>query len=93
MSWSHSPIFLSIPLTMQLIKHNKKQIRELETERKYLEHMISQHYWPCSDPLDNRISSHISFTLLNKAKDDLREIKKKLKMLAEVQYALKYSIR
>ena len=86
-------IYLDTCTIQQLIMHNKQQIRELDTEKKYLEHII-QLYWNSCDPIHpNGILSSTAFSCLNKAKDDLAAIKKKLKLLSETQYALKYSIR
>lgn len=86
-------IYLDTRTIQQLIQHNKVQIRELDTEKKYLEHII-QLYWNSCDPIHpNGILSSTAFSCLNRAKDDLATIKKKLKLLAETQYACKYSIR
>ena len=76
-----------------LIQYNKTQIKELQLEKQYLEYLIATKYWPYADPNDLGVISQKSYELLNKAKDDLRVIKKKMKMLAELQYSLKYSIR
>ena len=75
-----------------LIQHNKTQIKELQLEKQYLEYLIATKYWPYANPNDLGVISQKSYKLLNKSKNDLRAIKKKLKMLAELQYSLKYSI-
>lgn len=84
---------LDIRVIQQLIRYNKTQIKELDTEKKYLEHIIQLYYHSCN-PLDKKGAlSSTAFSSLNKAKDDLIKIKKMLKLLSEVQYALKSSIR
>lgn len=90
MSWNHSPIFLPIPLTMQMIKHNKETIRGMEEDVKYLQQQAA-FLWSQCDP--NRASSIVDYEYLNKTKDRIRYLKKKIKMLAEMQSYLKYSIR
>lgn len=87
---NHSPIFLPIPLTMQMIKHNKKIIREMEDEVKDLQEQAA-YMWSQCDPRCK--SSYPNYIYLNRTKDEIRHLKKQLKMLAEMQYALKYSIR
>ena len=76
-----------------LVQYNKTQIRELQLEKQYLEYLITTKYWPNADPNNFGVISQKSYEMLNKAKDDLRAIKKKLKLLAELQYSLKYSIQ
>lgn len=84
-------IYLDTRTVQQLIAFNKVQIRELDTDKKYLEHII-QLYWNSCDPIHpNGILSSTAFTCLNAAKGDLAAIKKKIKLLAALQYSLKYS--
>lgn len=86
-------IYLDTRTIQQLIQHNKVQIRELDTNRKYLEHLV-QLYWNSCNPIEpNSILSNTAFKCLNEAKADIKEIKKKIKMLAALQYSLKYSLR
>lgn len=86
-------IYLDTRTIQQLIQHNKVQIRELDTNRKYLEHLV-QLYWNSCNPVEpNSILSSTAFKCLNEAKADIKEIKKKIKMLAALQYSLKYSLR
>lgn len=87
---NHSPIFLPIPLTMQMIKHNKKVIREMEDEVKELQEQAC-YLWSRCDP--NKHGTRVSYNYLNYTKNKIRYLKKQLKMLAEMQYHLKYSIR
>lgn len=86
-------IYLDTHTIQQLIQYNKVQIRELDTEKKYLEYLITEIYWPKANPSNLGVISQKNYEMLNKAKDDLAAIKKKLKLLVETQYALKYSIR
>lgn len=84
---------MQVSTVQALIKHNKVEIRSLETEKKYLQHII-QLYWNSSNPLEpSGVVSATAFFCMNKAKGDLAAVKKRLKLLAEVQYSLKYSIR
>jgi len=86
-------VYLENSNIQQLIRYNKTQIKELDTERAYLEHII-QLYWNSCNPITpNSVLSHTAFSCLNRAKDGLIKIKKKLKLLAEFQYELKKSIR
>lgn len=87
---NHSPIFLPIPLTMQMIKYNKKVISEMEDEVKDLQEQ-AVYLWSQCDP--NQYDTIVSYNYLNYTKDRIRYLKKQLKMLAEMQYHLKYSIR
>lgn len=90
---NHRFVQMEVGAIQQLIQFNKVQIRELDTERKYLEHII-QLYWNSCDPIHpSGILSSTAFSCLNAAKGDLAIIKKKLKLLSETQCALKYSIR
>jgi hypothetical protein len=77
----------------QLIQFNKKQIRELQTERDYLLYLITEKFWPNALPNNSGYVSQRSYEMLNKTKDDLRGIQKSIKLLAEVQRALKAAIR
>ena len=82
-------INLNPNLVQQLISYNKTQIKELDTQRIYLEHLV-QLYWNSSDKMyPYGILSSTSFNCLNRAKSDLIGVKKTLKMLAEFQYQLK----
>lgn len=84
---------MQVSTVQSLIRYNKTQIKELETESAYLKHLI-QLYFNSANPLTpNSTLSHTAFLCLNAAKDDLAKIKKQIKMLSEVQYSLKYSIR
>lgn len=75
-----------------MIVHNKKQIRELEKERKQLQELAIS-FWPYCNPADsNNKVSRAYFTLLNNTKDSIRDVQKKLKMLSTAQAALKRSI-
>jgi len=86
-------VHLDTSLIQKLIRYNKVQIRGLEADRKYLEHII-QYYWNSCNPLHPQgVLSSTAFSCLNKAKDELQRVKKTIKMLAELQYSLKYSIR
>lgn len=75
-----------------LIQHNKQQIRDLQLEANYLKHLITDKYWPNADPSNLGVISQKSYDMLNKAKDDLKKINKKIKLLAEIQYSLKSSL-
>ena len=86
-------VFMQQNIIQALIEHSKQQIRELELEREYIQHLINTKYWPNSIPFSNSVVSHKNFEMLNRAKDDIRAICKKIKLLAEVQYSLKTSIR
>ena len=86
---NHSPIFLPIPLTMQMIKYNKQNIRILEEQVFYLQQYASELWSKCNPQHD----SSVYFNMLNETKDEIRKAKKEIKILAEMQYALKYSIR
>ena len=90
MPWSHSTIFLPIPLTMQMIKHNKETIRDMEEDVKYLQQQAA-FLWSKCNP--NQASSNTEYKYLNQIKDRIRNLKKKIKMLAEMQSYLKYSVR
>lgn len=90
MPCSYSPIYLPIPLTMRMIKHNKETIRDMEEDVKYLQQQVA-FLWSQCDP--NRASSSIDYKYLNQTKDRIRNLKKQIKMLAEMQSYLRYSIR
>lgn len=75
-----------------MIAHNKKQIRELENDRRHLQGILVG-FWPFCDPVNsNNTSTKAYFILLNKTKDSVRDVQKKLKMLSTAQAALKRSI-
>lgn len=74
-----------------MVAHNKKHIRELENDRRYLQGILVN-FWPFCDPTNNNESTKAYFTLLNKTKDSIRDVQKKLKMLSTAQAALKRSI-
>lgn len=84
---------MNIPTIQAMIKYNKKQIRELQTERDYLRHLTQLYYNSCDKIDPYGILSSTSFTCLNSARDELVSVKKRLKLFAEVQHALKKSIR
>lgn len=86
-------INLDTKTIQQLIRYNKVEIRSLDTEKKYLEHLV-QLYWNSCNPLDKySVLSSTAFSCLNKAKVSLNATKKKLKVLAALQWHLKNSLR
>lgn len=84
-------IILTQPMIQSLLAKNKQLIRSLETDRAYTQHRINQLWLGC-DPIDTHLTSTVGFTMLNSAKDDLRAIRKEIKMLAEIQYSLKHPV-
>lgn len=76
-----------------MIAMNKVRIKDLEVSKAYSLHMINEHYWPNSNPNSRSYGSQIAFLHLNQHKDDVRAIKKELKVLAEMQRFLKSYIR
>lgn len=75
-----------------MIAHNKKQIRDLENARRCLQELVVS-FWPYCNPVDSDDKvSQAYFALLNKTKDSVRDVQKKLKMLSTAQAALKRSI-
>ena len=83
-------IYLTKPMIQSLVQYNKAQIKKLEVEKQYLQHLITKVLWPLSDPFDASTKSKSAFIQMNKAKKDLKVIKKKLKVLAELQNSLKH---
>lgn len=85
-------IILTQEQTQALIAYNKQQITDLEVKQKEIKNCIDN-LWKASDPMDISIASTTAFQCLNVFKDALRKIKKQIKLLADVQSALKCSIR
>lgn len=84
---------IQVSTIQALIKYNKTQIKELDTERAYLRHIIQLYYNSCNPMDPYGVVSSTAFYCLNQAKDDLAVIKKKLKLLSELQASLKYAVR
>lgn len=84
---------MQVSTVQSLIRYNKTQIKELETDRDYLKHLIQLYFNSCNPVDPYSVLSYTSFSCLNKCKDELQAVNKKLKMLAEAQFSLKYSIR
>lgn len=83
-------IYMSQPEVQAMLSFNKKMITLLEVERKELQENIDV-FWKGSDPLNKTMPSSVAFNCLNQAKDDLRQIKKKIALLAKMQYSLKHA--
>jgi len=83
---------MNVSTIQAMIKYNKKQINNLETEKKYLQYLIAEKYFPNADPNDSSAVSEKSFIMLNLAKDDVRAIQRNINLLATINYCLKRSI-
>lgn len=81
-------IILSSEEVQALIAYNRKKITTLEEARIALKQDIKA-FWNESNPNDLSIASEAAFICMNNCKDELRKIKKEIKMLAKLQYALK----
>ena len=73
-----------------LIAHNKARITYLESKRKLLKEAICT-FWKDSDPMKTSLDSQTAFKCLNMAKDELRKVRKQIKILADLQSSLKYN--
>lgn len=84
-------VYMTKKQVQAMIKWNAWQITELEELRAELKKIVNE-LWHGSDPLDDSISSKTAFEQLNLAKNELRAVRKKIKMLAEVQNSLKKAV-
>lgn len=84
-------VYMTKKQVQAMIKWNAWQITELEELRSGLKRKIDI-LWKASDPLDNSPASITAFNCLNLAKNELRAVRKKIKMLAEVQNSLKKAV-
>lgn len=84
-------VYMTKKQIQAMIKWNAWQITELEELRFELKKIVNE-LWHGSDPLDNSIESKTAFEQLNLAKNELRAVRKKIKMLAEVQNSLKKAV-
>lgn len=71
-----------------MLAYNSKRITQLEEEFTYLRSII-QLYWDASNPMNNSVDSVTAFSCLNISKDQLRKVKKELKVLRAAQQAMK----
>lgn len=84
-------VYMTKKQIQAMIKWNAWQITELEELRFELKKIVNE-LWHGSDPLDNSVESKTAFEQLNLAKNELRAVRKKIKMLAEVQNSLKKAV-
>lgn len=83
-------VILTNEQIQSIMSYNKKKITELESIQKDIKKSI-QHCWEGADPMSNSVDSITAFSCLNRLKDQQRSIKKHIKVLAELQYALKHT--
>lgn len=86
-------INLETQTTQRLIRWNKIQIKQLTTEKVYLQHIIQLYYNSCNPIQPEAVLSKTAFICLNKAKEELVAVKKNIGMLTELQWQLKNSLR
>lgn len=85
-------IYMTMQQVQAMIAFNKEVIQMLEHEQADLKNTINI-LWQGADPLNTAMDSQTAFHCLNDAKDSMRKTKKKIKLLAGIQCALKESIR
>lgn len=85
-------IYMNQDQVQAMISYNKKEITALTAKQNELKGSV-RILWEASDPMNTNVDSITAFTCLNIAKDQLRKVKKDIKVLSQVQSALKCSIR
>lgn len=85
-------IYMTQDQVQAMISYNKKEITALTAKQNELKNSI-RILWEACDPMNTNVDSTTAFTCLNIAKDQLRKVKKNIKVLSQVQSALKFSIR
>lgn len=87
-----SAIYITKSNAQSLLALNKLLINALESKQQELKENICV-FWEASDPISGTIDSTVAFNCLNASKKEMQEVKKKIKLLASVQSAIKCSIR